>query len=92
MELPKGGIVAKAVRLAKELGQLRIGLHAANTGYFLTLSSFPTLVLLMGLLKFTRYDAADLMALVEGVIPAALLPELQKRLQKDGVVLHEAEL
>ena len=24
--------------------------------------------------------------------PAALLPELQKRLQKDGVVLHEAEL
>ena len=77
MELPKGGIVAKAVRLAKELGQLRIGLHAANTGYFLTLSSFPTLVLLMGLLKSTRYDAADLMALVEGVIPAALLPEAE---------------
>ena len=76
MELPQGGI-ARVVQTVRSVGRLRIGLHAANTGYFLTLSIFPTLVLLMGLLKYTRYDAADLVALVEGVIPAALLPEAE---------------
>ena len=50
MELPQGGI-ARVVQTVRSVGRLRIGLHAANTGYFLTLSIFPTLVLLMGLLK-----------------------------------------
>ena len=77
MELPKGGIVAKAVRLAKELGQLRIGLHAANAAYFLILSFFPILYLLLGLLRYTRFGAAELVELLDGMLPRALLPEAE---------------
>jgi len=76
-ELPRGGIVAKLIRTGRELGRLRIGVHAANTSYFLILSAFPILVLLLGLLQYTRLDARDLVALLEGLIPPALLPEAE---------------
>lgn len=76
-EFPQGGIVAKAVRLGKDVGRLRIGLHAANAAYFLILSFFPTLNLLLGLLRYTRFGSAELVELVDGMLPAALLPEAE---------------
>ena len=76
-EFPQGGIVAKAVRLGKDVGRLRIGLHAANAAYFLILSFFPTLNLLLGLLRYTRFGSAELVELVGGMLPAALLPEAE---------------
>ena len=81
-ELPKGGVVAKLIRMGRDIGRLRIGVHGANTGYFLVLSAFPTLVLLLGLLRHTRLDARDLVAFLEGMLPAALLPEAE-------VMIHE---
>lgn len=77
MELPKGGIIGRTVRFVRAVGQLRIGVHAANTAYFLILSVFPTLVLLLGILRYTRYDAGDLVALLEGFLPEAILPEAE---------------
>lgn len=76
-ELPKGGIVAKLIRAGREISRMRIGVHAANTSYFLILAVFPTLVLLLGLLQYTRFDAADLVSLLEGLVPPALLPEAE---------------
>ena len=76
-ELPQGGILAKLIRTGRNIGRLRIGVHAANTSYFLILAVFPTLVLLLGLLRYTRFDAADLITFVEGFIPSALLPEAE---------------
>lgn len=83
--LPKGGIVAKLRRAGQELRQLRIGVHAANTSYFLILSIFPTLVLLLSLLRYTRFTEVDLVALLEGMIPTALLPEAE-------VLIHQMEI
>ena len=77
MDLPKGGMIAKLIRTGREISRLRIGVHAANTSYFLILSLFPALVLLLGLLRYTQYDAADLVTFVEGFIPSALLPEAE---------------
>ena len=76
-ELPQGGILAKLIRTGRDIGRLRIGVHAANTSYFLILSLFPALVLLLGLLRYTRFDAADLVTFLEGFIPSALLPEAE---------------
>lgn len=76
-DLPRGGIVAKLIRTGKAVSRLRIGVHAANTSYFLILSVFPTLALLLSLLRYTRYDASDLIRLLEGLMPAALLPEVE---------------
>ena len=77
MEFPKGGLIGRTVRFVRAVGELRIGVHAANTAYFLILSVFPTLVLLLGILRYTRYDAADLVALLEGFLPEAILPEAE---------------
>lgn len=77
MEFPKGGLIGRTVRFMRAVGELRIGVHAANTAYFLILSVFPTLVLLLGILRYTRYDAADLVALLEGFLPEAILPEAE---------------
>jgi len=83
-DLPRGGIVAKLVRAGREIGRLRIGVHAANTSYFLILSVFPILVLLLGLLRWTRFGEAELMALLSGMVPPALLPEAE-------VLIHQMQ-
>lgn len=78
MELPKGGVLGRAWRYWERVRQMQIGLHAANAGYFIVLSVFPTLVLLLGLLRYTGLDAGDLLSLLSGVLPEALLPAAEK--------------
>ena len=80
MEIPKGGIIGRIWTYAKRISQMQIGIHAANAGYFIMLSVFPTLVLLLGLLRYTDIDAGDLLSALSGVIPEALLPAAEKLL------------
>ena len=74
---PEGGLIGKAQSLWRKIRILRIPIHAANTGYFLILSLFPALVLLLSLLRYTELDVHSLLGLLEGMIPAALLPEAE---------------
>ena len=78
MELPKGGLLGKSWQLIRRIQEMRIGLHAANAGYFIVLAVFPTLVLLLGILRYTGLDAGDLLDLLSGVLPDALLPAAEK--------------
>ena len=78
MELPKGGLLGKAWEYVDQIRRMNIGVHAANAGYFIVLSVFPTLVLLLGLLRYTGMDAGDLLSLLSGVLPDALLPAAEK--------------
>ena len=78
MEFPKGGLIGKAVALWRALRAMRISSHAANAGYFMVLSVFPALVLILSLLRYTELDARDLLALLEGFLPQALLPGAEK--------------
>ena len=73
MEFPKGGLIGKTAALAREFQKMRIGLHAASAGYFIALSVFPTLVLLLSLLRYTDLDAGDLLTFLSGLLPAALM-------------------
>ena len=68
---------AKLQSLWQQLRRLQIPLHAANTGYFLILSVFPALVLLLSLLRSTSLDIHSLLRFLEGFIPQALLPEAE---------------
>ena len=61
MEFPKGGLLGKAWKYWRQIRKMNIGQHAANAGYFIVLSVFPTLVLLLGLLRYTGMDAGDLL-------------------------------
>ena len=78
MDIPKGGFVGKTVALARRVQKMSIPGHAANAGYFIVVAVFPGLVLLLSILRYTDLDAGDLMQLLQGVIPAALLPSAEK--------------
>ena len=64
----------KGKAAVKYVTRLNIPAHAAHAGYFMVLSLFPMLVLLLGLLRSTGIAVHTLTDLLEGVIPGALLP------------------
>ena len=78
MPRPQGGILGKIWSLYQWVRSLNIPLHAANAGYFMVLAVFPALVLVLGLLRYTQLDPADLMTMLQGIIPAAFMDVAQK--------------
>ena len=59
--------------LVRRFGRLRLGLYAANVCYFLILSLFPGLLLVLAGLRYTPLTATDLIILLEGLVPRALM-------------------
>ena len=76
-EFPKGGLIGRAAGFWTEIRRLKIPLHAAHTGFFLILSLFPALVLLLSILRYTPLDVHSLLRFLEGIVPEALLPEAE---------------
>ena len=72
-EFPRGGIIGKAVDAAKTIKQMHIPLHAAYAGYFIVLSLFPALVLLLSALRYTGQSVENLVDLVRDFLPGALM-------------------
>lgn len=77
-EFPKGGIVGKIVGFARYVTGVNISAYSASACYFIVLSIFPALVLLLGLLRYTGLSVDTLTDILSGVIPDALLPSAQK--------------
>ncbi len=76
--LPKGGIIGKTVAFVEDVQKMQIPRHAANAGYFIILSVFPTLVVLLGILRYTQLDARDLLDLLAGFLPEVLIPAAEE--------------
>ena len=53
---------------------MHISTHAAHACYFIVLSVFPALVLMIGILRYTALRPEDLLDLLSGLLPDALLP------------------
>ena len=49
-EFPKGGLIGKTVGFFRAVARLRVSVYAANACYFIVLSLFPSLILLLSLL------------------------------------------
>ena len=73
-ELPKGGLIGRLRHLIQSVVELNVPLYAANAGFFILLSVFPTLVLILSLLRYTGLQVSSLIELISAVIPEALLP------------------
>lgn len=71
-------IIQKATAFLRCIGTMSIPTHAASTGFFMILSIFPGLLLLLGLLRYARLDIHALITLLEDIFPQALLPELER--------------
>lgn len=69
---------SKWLRRAQTLRAMHISTHAAHACYFIVLSVFPTLVLIFGILRYTALRPGDLMDLLGGLLPDALLPHAWK--------------
>ncbi len=72
-EFPRGGLIGRAVHVWREVRELRVPLYAANACFFLVLSVFPALLLLLGLLRYTPLEVERLGEMLAGVLPEALL-------------------
>lgn len=57
----------------RELAELEIPVYAANACYFLALSIFPGLLLILASLRYTALSATQLIRLLEGILPGALM-------------------
>lgn len=68
----------RLVRLARYLSGKHIGIHAAGAGYFIVLSIFPLLVLILSLLRYTGLEVQTLTNLVAGFIPQALMASAKR--------------
>lgn len=77
-EFPKGGLIGKAVRLVQAVADMRIPVYASHACYFIVLSLFPSLVLLMSLVRYTGIEVENLTRMLEGVIPSALMPAAER--------------
>ena len=69
--------IHKIRQISRFLKPMCIPLHSAYTGFFLILSLFPSLLLFLGLLKYTNLQINSLTAFMEGFLPQALLPTAQ---------------
>ena len=71
-DFPRGGIIARAARTIRAVAALKIPLHAANAGFFIVLSVFPALLLMLSLLRYTHLEVGDLLELLSSILPEAL--------------------
>ena len=76
MELER--LWSKTKALGREISAMGIPLHAASAGYFIIMSLFPMLVLLLGLLRYTGLSVDSLNGFLEGFIPGALMPSARR--------------
>ena len=59
--------------LVFNLTELKIPLYAANACYFLAISIFPALLLILASLRYTPLSATDLIRFLEDILPGALM-------------------
>lgn len=74
----RGPLLQRIIDLVRYCAGENIGTHAAGTCYFLMLSVFPLLVLLLALLRYTGLQVQTLTDLVSGFLPAALMPAAKR--------------
>lgn len=61
-------------KFVRYLAEKNVPLYGAHAGYFMVLALFPMLVLLISLLRFAGLSVDMLTDLLEGFLPAVLLP------------------
>ena len=68
----------KLKKLARYMAGQNVPLYAANASFFLILSVFPLLVVLLALMRYTGLQVENFTDLIAQVIPAALMPMVNR--------------
>ena len=65
-------------KLVNYMGEQKVPLYAANASFFLILSVFPVLVVLLALMRYTGLQVETFTDLVAEVVPGALMPMVNR--------------
>lgn len=65
-------------RFFREVRRMNISVYAANACFFLVLSVFPALLLILGILRYTPFEVEMLTQLLAGVVPGAFLEKAEQ--------------
>ncbi|MDR0890241.1 MAG: YihY/virulence factor BrkB family protein [Oscillospiraceae bacterium] len=68
----------------RRINSYHVSLYAANAGFYIVLSVFPALMLVVSILPYTKFSSEDFLTAVSGAIPNFLHPLL-------GYVVDEME-
>ena len=64
--------VQMVYRAIRYIQTLKVPVYAAYAGYFIVLSAFPSLILLLSLLRYAGLEVEVLTGALRGVVPGAL--------------------
>ena len=81
-EIPKGGFIGKIYHTIKWAASFRVEMYAAHASYFIIISLFPTLVVLLAMLRYTGLEISGLLNLMETFVPEALFPLITAGVQR----------
>lgn len=68
--------------IVRQVLSMQVGVYAANATFFVLLSLFPGMMLLIGLLQYTPLSPTDLQNALSGFVPEALSPLLDYMTQE----------
>lgn len=70
---PEKGLPDRVIRAFRRIAALNIPMRAAYAGYFMVLSVFPALLLILSSLQLTGLQVADLVEFFSNILPEALM-------------------
>ena len=79
-KLSQWKIVQWGRRILDFLRPMNISIHSAYTSFFLILSVFPALMLLVSILTYTSLDVEDVLQLLSEFLPSPFLPMVERLL------------
>lgn len=81
-EIPKGGMIGKIYHTIQWAASFRVEMYAAHASYFIIIALFPTLVVLLAMLRYTGLEVSSLLNLLENFFPEALFPLVTEAVER----------
>ena len=77
-KLPNTPAVRKTLSFMDYMSSLRIGINGSSTCYFIVLSLFPFLLLILSLLRYTGLEVEHLTILLSRILPKTMMPSVER--------------
>ena len=77
-KLPNTPAVQKTLSFMDYMSSLRIGINGSSTCYFIVLSMFPFLLLILSLLRYTGLEVEHLTTLLSRILPKTMMPSVER--------------
>ena len=77
-QMPQKGFLGKCVELWRFAARQKVSIHASHASFFMVLAVFPSLVLLLSLLRYSGLTVESFLQVLEGIFPQALMGSVRR--------------